>query len=398
MRGFGVALGRGLVCCCAWALLVAPAAQAQTPETKALGEKRAAEAKRLAATGQHDKALEAFKEAYAAYQDPGYLYDIGIECQALGRDVEAYQSFDHFLQDAQKIPPEFIADANQQRREIKKRIGEVEVRPTQEGAHVAIDGQDRGVLTGPILVAPGKHTFRVTKDGFEPLEIATEIEAGTTTRVDAPMRPVSVSAAPTPPSYGGFSATSGAGAPATPPPEAVAETRSQPLVHFGAGAAAAFWASGVPQNPAPSAAFNVFGDARLASFAEGRGEFRLGAKAGLTFISEPGSTDWFVSLLAEPAISVELASHFYVYVEVGAGVLILAGLKPTSVLIQPGATAVGTLSAFELRPSVGLAYAITPALRLFAAPAVAWSPAPDPHFVDASIVRVEVGGGLAVTL
>jgi hypothetical protein len=68
------------------------------------------------------------------------------------------------------------------------------------------------------------------------------------------------------------------------------------------------------------------------------------------------------------------------------------------VLIEPGATAVGTLSTFELRPSIGLAYAIMPALRLFVAPAVAWSPRPDPHFVDSSILRVEVGGGVAVYL
>jgi hypothetical protein len=388
-----------MVCLCAWALLAPTTAGAQTPEVKALAEKKAAEAKRLASVGQHDKALVAFKDAYGVYQDPGYLYDIGIECQALGRDVEAYQAFDHFLQDAQKIPPEFIADANQQRREIKKRIGEVEVRATQEGVHLAIDGQDHGLVTGPVLIGPGRHTFRVTKDGFEPVEIATDVDAGAATRVDALMRPVVAPGAATSPSYGGFTPPTGGTPP--PPPDTTtpeAPVHPPPLVHFGAFAGAGFWASGVPQNPSPSATFNAFAGARLVSFAENRGEFRLGLKGGLTFISEPDSTDWFVSVLAVPTVSMELASHFYAYAEVGAGALILAGLKPTSVLIQPGATAVGTLSTFELRPSIGLSYAVMPALRLFVAPAVAWSPRPDPHFVDSSILRVEVGGGVAVYL
>jgi PEGA domain len=398
MHRCAVALGRGVVCFCAWALVAPPLASAQTAEVKAVAERKASEAKRLAAAGQHDRALEAFKEAYASYQDPGYLYDIGIECQALGRDVEAFQAFDHFLQDAQKIPPEFIADANQQRREIKKRIGEVEVRSTQEGCRVAIDGVDRGVVTATLLVPPGKHTVRVTKEGFEPIEVVADVPPGAATRVDALMRPVPVGPPPPVPVVSsGF-----APEPPPPPPPPPDTTRDHasavPLVHLGATGGAGFWATGVPQNPSPSAIVNVFGGARVVSFGEGRAELRLGLKAGLTLISEPSSTDWFVSLLADPIVTVEMASHFYGFAEVGLGMLILAGLQPTSVMIKPGATQVTTLSTFELRPSLGLAYAITPALRVFVAPALAWSPAPDPHFVDSSIVRVELGAGLAVYL
>jgi PEGA domain len=396
MRGIAVAMGRGAACFCAWTLLAAPCAEAQTPDVKALAEKRASDAKRFAASGQHDKALEAFREAYGAYQDPGYLYDIGIECQALGRDVDAFQAFDHFLQDAQKIPPEFIADANQQRREIRKRIGEVEVRATQEGAHLFIDAQDRGMLAGPILVAPGRHTFRVTKEGFEPFDVVVDAAPGVTTRVDALMRPVPVGGVTPPPPEGSGSVS----AVFLPPPsaDAVSEHRHTPPVHIGVGGGADFWVLGVPRNPSPSATFNLFGGVRVASFEEGRAEFRLGAKVGLTLISEPTSTDWFVSVLADPLLSFEMASHFYGFAEMGVGVLALFGIQPTSVLIKPGATRVSTLSTLELRPSLGLAYAIGPTLRIFVAPALAWSPAPDPQFVDPSIVRIELGAGLAVYL
>src|SRR5262249_37334615 len=147
---------------------------------------------KLADKGQHDKALALFKEAYDLLQEPGYLYNIGIEYQALGRDVDAYDAFERFLKDVQKIPPEFIADANQQQRELRKRLGELEVRCTQEGARIFVDDRDSAQTPtdAPIRVSAGAHRLSVRKDGFETFQASINVAGGAKVKVEALMRPI----------------------------------------------------------------------------------------------------------------------------------------------------------------------------------------------------------------
>lgn len=140
---------------------------AQAAETKVVAQNKAREASRLADRGEHARALDLFKQAYETYQEPGYLYNIGIEYQALGLEPEAYDAFERFLKDVERIPPEFVADANQQQRELRRRLGELDVKSTQAGARVFVDERDAAQtpLEGTLRVRSGSHQVSVRKMG-----------------------------------------------------------------------------------------------------------------------------------------------------------------------------------------------------------------------------------------
>jgi hypothetical protein len=407
-RALITAFSLSLVATFAATLLPMPAALAQTPEAKAEAQKKAREGQRLADSGHHDRALALFREAYAINQEPGYLYNIGIEYQALGRDVEAFNTFDRFLRDVQKIPPEFIADANQQQRELRKRIGELEIRCTQEGARVTVDDREpqRTPLDEAVRVQAGSHRVTIQKDGFEPFQQAVSVTGGNKVRIEALMRPIPVKGA-----LAAASATTvepvtstnpglrDASEPAT-SGDVTSRDDKRPPLYVSASAGAAFWIAGVPGSPEPAAAFTLGAGYRIAEIARGF-DFRLGAKFGLSFLSEPANTDLFISALVNPMLTLDLIpNRLFAFVEVGAGVLVISGVEPGSVLLRTGEArnVSGALSTFELRPSIGAAYALHRSFSIFFAPSFTYSPSPDPVFAEKSLSRVEIAGGAMLHL
>jgi hypothetical protein len=392
-------------------------ALAQSAEVKAQAQKKAREGQKLADKGQHDKALALFKEAYDLLQEPGYLYNMGIEYQALGRDVDAYDAFDRFLKDVQKIPPEFIADANQQQRELRKRLGEVEVRCTQEGARISVDDRDTAQTPtdAPIRVPAGAHRLSVRKEGFETFQTSIEVSGGAKLKIEALMRPI--------PLKGGASSVAAKGAtpagpmtpaaavdtsapgqpgptslqgvfPEQPQPAVSPSGKERPPLHLSLSGGVGIWADGVPNNPDPTGAFALGAGYRVVKLSKDV-EFKAGAKVGLSFIAEPGGRDVFVSALANPMVVFNVVpDRVFIYGEVGLGVLVISGVSQGSVLLQPGSGNVtGALGTFELRPGVGAAYSISPAFSVFLSPTVAWSPSPSSAFVYPSIVQVEIAAG-----
>ena len=388
------------------------AAFAQAPDAKAAAQKKAREGQRLAGKGDHEKALALFKEAYEMTQEPGYLYNIGIAQQALGRDVEAFNAFERFLRDVQKIPPEFVADANQRQRDLRKRIGEIELRCSQDGAQVSIDDATIGrtPVSEPVRVAPGSHRVVVQKDGFEPFQAAIHVAGGSKQQVEASMHPPS---AAEPPKQAGAESNKPTArnaadpivpvAPAgrtvdraEPPPPARGEPKEH-VFHANASAGASFWLSGARQTPSPAASLGLGAGYRV--FGSGTGaEFRIGLKGGLSFVSEPANTDVLLSALVNPMVVIHaVPNRFYLFAEVGVGALVLSGLAKGSVLLSTEAAEVsGALTALEVRPGLGAGVAIGEGVDLYLAPSLAWSPSPSPLFEASSIVRVEVAGGLMV--
>jgi hypothetical protein len=381
-----------------------PVAFAQGSDVKSAAQKKAREGQRLAGKGEYEKALALFKEAYETTQEPGYLYNIGVEQQALGRDVEAFTAFERFLRDVQKIPPEFVADANQRQRDLRRRIGEVELRCNQEGAQVYIDDVTIGrtPLVDPVRVAPGPHRIAFHKDGFDPFAAAIHVSPGAKHSIEASMHataaaePDKTTQRSVPPSLatiGPAGRSADRAAPASP-------VRGEPGDHAfyaSASAGAAVWLSGARQAPSPAAALGLGAGYRVAGNGSG-GELRLGVRAGLSFVSEPTNTDALFSALVNPMLVFHaLPNRFYVFAEVGVGVLVLSGVAKGSVLLDPAATDVsGALTALELRPGLGAGLAIGDGIDLYLAPSLAWSPSPSPLFATSSLARVEVAGGLMV--
>ncbi|HMI87416.1 MAG TPA: PEGA domain-containing protein [Polyangiaceae bacterium] len=384
-------------------LITSRTALAQGAEVKASAQKKAREGQRLADKGQHERALALFKEAFDTYQEPGYLYNIGIEQEALGHDVEAFLAFERFLKDVQKIPPEFIADANRQQRELRKRIGELELRCTQERARVSVDDRPSGEtpIDEPVRVAEGAHLILFQKDGFEPFRASINVTGGSKQRVEALMRPMPVAA-------NASDKTTSPRAPETfvplAHPGALADQKEANSVadggrygsafHLRAAAGADFWLSGARQTPQPAVGVSVDAGYRVAGTATGV-EVRLGVKGAASFVSEPATTDVLVSALFNPMIVIHAIPHrMFLFAELGLGLLVISGVAPGSVLLRPEANDVsGALIAAEVRPAIGAALAVSNGVAFYVAPALAWSPSPSSFFQESSILRGEIAAG-----
>ena len=82
-------------------LLFALLAQASDPATSAQAKSRAqvllTEGSALYEKGEFAEALEKFKEAYATFDSPKLLFNIGQANRDLGRPAEAVDAFEHFL-------------------------------------------------------------------------------------------------------------------------------------------------------------------------------------------------------------------------------------------------------------------------------------------------------------
>ncbi len=143
---------------------------AQTPQelAEARTHYQAGEAKFKA--GDFETALKEFRLAEAVKATPHAARYIGLSADKLGRHVEAVAAYERFLTD---VP----AKLENEKETVKKRIGEIKAMPGTlkvtthpADAKVAIDGQ--AALPGPrdFTVPPGKHTIKVTSDGWTTAE------------------------------------------------------------------------------------------------------------------------------------------------------------------------------------------------------------------------------------
>jgi tetratricopeptide (TPR) repeat protein len=141
----------------------------------------------------YEGALGKFRQAKAIY--PSYKIDvnIGTTLSALGRDTEAAEHYEHFLQRADKIAPrDLVKEVAGSLDELRLKLGRVEVSCPVAGSAVEVDGKHSGTtpLGAPIYVSPGKHVLAAKKQGYQPYEVSIEAIAGQQTRIDVPWKTV----------------------------------------------------------------------------------------------------------------------------------------------------------------------------------------------------------------
>jgi hypothetical protein len=178
-------------------LLAAAGAQAQE-DPKAAAQKKMAEGAQLMEQGQPAEALRLFRDAFKLVPNPRYQYNIGVACQAAGRDAEALEAFQGFLANAQGVRREYADDARKQIELLRARVASVSVSSKQSGAGVLVDGRDVGStpLAHPLVLEPGEHRFLVRKLEFEPFEHVVTLRPGDQVTVTVELRPIPRPVAP----------------------------------------------------------------------------------------------------------------------------------------------------------------------------------------------------------
>jgi hypothetical protein len=110
----------------------------------------------------------------------------------VGRFDESLDMFERLVRDFPDLSTEERSLVEREIAELHASVGTVQVDDAPPGADVAIDGFDRGMtpLAGPIRLAAGIHTVRVTKDGSLPFETRIDLAGKQSVVIHARLAPL----------------------------------------------------------------------------------------------------------------------------------------------------------------------------------------------------------------
>lgn len=139
---------------------------------------------KLLQTKDYLGALAIFKTAYERFQSAKILLNIGTTLKLLGRDADAANAYQRFL-DAKDTDSKRRAEIEKLIAGIDQSVGRIDLVATPADAQIEIDDDDwlHVVHAASWRVSPGHHTIQVTREGFEPVKKQIEISAGETASI-----------------------------------------------------------------------------------------------------------------------------------------------------------------------------------------------------------------------
>lgn len=144
---------------------------------------------KLLASQDYLGALAVFKDAYQRFPSPKILLNIGTTLKLLGRDAEAVNTYQRYLDSADADParrPEVTAEMKR----LDVGLGRLEITAPAE-AEIQIDEQDWVPAAAAKLyrVAVGPYTLRARRAGHLPFERTGEASKGQTVAVTIELEP-----------------------------------------------------------------------------------------------------------------------------------------------------------------------------------------------------------------
>jgi hypothetical protein len=132
-----------------------------------------------------DAALAEFLASRQNYPTRGNTQNAAICLKNLNRFDEALEMFEALVKEFPNLPDRALVD--REIFELKKLVGSIDVKASEPGANVVVDGRDRGVtqLEAPIRVTVGTHTVQIYKEGLKPFETRVEVAGGRSVVVEA---------------------------------------------------------------------------------------------------------------------------------------------------------------------------------------------------------------------
>ncbi len=135
----------------------------------------------LVAVEDYPGALAAFEKAYELFPTTGSLFNIGMCKKALFQYVEADETFEKFLAEAdEESHGEMIEQASAAREEMKNLGAAITFEGAPDGAEVLLGGKLVGAtpLKSSLAVNPGNHVIGVSCEGFESFELELTVTSG----------------------------------------------------------------------------------------------------------------------------------------------------------------------------------------------------------------------------
>ena len=333
--------------------------------------------------GQFDKAVEAWQAGYEQKADPSFLFNIAQAYRQkddLQRAIFFYKSY---LRNAPKAANR--GEVEQRIAALQKQLNEAGNRP----AHAPPATPPPPLASPPPLATAPPQNVPPPLPASPPPVVAAN-DPGAPSPTSPPPNPTFAVPPPAGPEEPAATAV------ASPSEGFVPSGRRLDVM---AALGSDFWRSGVQGKADPSFAFTVAGGYTFGD-PSSRFRFRLGALLGYTFLKEAQSRETFWSFVVDPTLEVRLGSsgRWYLYFDVGLGVLSISGLEPTSALLDQSQTLMvsGSQALGLVRTGLGLQFRVTPELGVFVWPAIATSPKKT-HFFE-EISRTELLFGVAYRL
>ncbi len=161
---------------------------------------RAQRAAQLFDEGKLDAALAEYRRAYAQTPNFRVLYNIARVYDELGDAVQAVEHYRRFLvEGSEHVSPARRQDIESRIAEQQRRIAELWITTSVEGALLSVDGtvvrDARGAplrtpLTAPIRLSAGRHTVLAHTAHHRSLERDIELAGGVDTRIELALHPI----------------------------------------------------------------------------------------------------------------------------------------------------------------------------------------------------------------
>ncbi len=132
------------------------------------------------ADGEYARALIAFQKAYSLKPHPAVKVNIANCYERLDKPVHALVAFQSYLRSEEgAVPSKKRNDVEEAVRRLSQQVSRIDIKPNPEDAQVDVDGK-RPLRSpqGELLVMPGRHTLRVSREGFGPETRIVNVAAG----------------------------------------------------------------------------------------------------------------------------------------------------------------------------------------------------------------------------
>lgn len=159
-----------------------PAPTGPSAEQKAEARRRFEQGVALAKAGNCDAALAELGASFDLVPRANTLYNMGQCSETLGLYADAVATYERFLAMAAPDDPDRrVVEA--QIASLRRLLGTIVLRSNVE-AEVWLGERKVGTSPGQLLVAGGRHTLELRRQGYEPLREEVELAGGRTVELD----------------------------------------------------------------------------------------------------------------------------------------------------------------------------------------------------------------------
>lgn len=136
--------------------------------------------------GDFASALAEFRAAYQAVPSFEVLYNIGLTERRLFKYGQAVRSLNRYLEEGgKKVSQDRRDSVETELSQIRALTSKVTVKVDGPPAKVFVDGEEVGTspLAEPVLLGPGRHVLKATRDGESDAEESLDLVSGSTREV-----------------------------------------------------------------------------------------------------------------------------------------------------------------------------------------------------------------------